>query len=168
MKTIRRQLRRAFTLLELMIVLAIVAIMLGMVIPTLHGFGEGRNIEHAADQLVALARWARTQAVTQGVAYRLNLDVSNRTYGVTVERNGIVDQVGEEWGRVFKIPPGVNVAWNAPQQQDGQYVRIDPTGRTDPVTIQLSDDKGDVKQLACYTPAEQLHVLSPQEIQTGP
>ena len=155
-------------MLELLIVLAILAVALGMVIPTLHGFGEGRSIEHTADQLVALARWARTQAVTQGVAYRLNLDVSNRTYGVTVEQNGGVQPVGEEWGRVFQIPPGVNVTWNAPQQPDGQYVRIDPTGRTDPVVIQLSDTKGDLKQLACYTPAEQLHVLSAQEIQTGP
>ena len=37
--------------------------------------------------------------------------------GQLIERNGTVDQVGEEWGRVFKIPTGVTVAWNAPQQE---------------------------------------------------
>jgi len=166
----RRTLRSAFSLIELMLVMAILTIALAIAVPTLHGFGEGRRLEHTANQMVALARWARTQAITQGVAFRFNLDAGNRTYWLSVENNGsngAADSIGQDWGRVFNIPDGVTVTWDATRYSDGQYVRIDSTGRTDPVDIQLSDGQGDQKLVACYTPAEQLHVASEQEQQNG-
>ena len=172
--TRRATLRSAFSLIELMLVMAILAIALAMMVPTLHGFGTGRRVEHTANQMVALARWARTQAITQGVAFRFNLDPAQGTYWLTVENNGsvnnsnsTVDSIGQDWGRIFNIPPGVTVSWDATQYSDGRYVRIDSTGRTDPVDIQVSDNQGDQKLVACYTPAEQLHVVSEQEQQNG-
>src|SRR5947207_6133930 len=64
--------RRGFTLLELVVVMLILTVMLAMVAPSLSGFGRGRQAEQAAANILALSRWAREQAISDGRVYRLN------------------------------------------------------------------------------------------------
>ena len=54
--TLRRTQPRAYTLLELVLVLAIIAATLAMVAPSLSGFARGRRPEEAARKFVSLTR----------------------------------------------------------------------------------------------------------------
>ena len=148
-----------------MMILAIVALVAA---PALGTFGKGRGAGNCADQIVSLTRWARTQSITRGVTYRLNLDPSARTYWLSqVRDDGTVDVLGEEFGRVFTAPEGVTLNWTAPQQQDGQYIQFLPTGRTDPATIRVADMRGKVIEITCYSPTEMFHVVTDLERQQG-
>ena len=148
--------RSAFTLLELVLVMAILCIAMGMAAPSLRGFGRGRGAGDAAAQLVALGGWARTQAISHGLVYRLNLDPAARTYWLTVQVEGdsAFELLGEEFGRTFAAPEGVAIDWDAPERPDGRYVEFHPSGRTEPAAIQLTDAEGVVTEVACLSATE--------------
>jgi prepilin-type N-terminal cleavage/methylation domain-containing protein len=148
-----------FTLLELIIVMAIVAITAGLVVPTLRNFGEGRRVSESATQMVAVANFARTQAINESVVYRLNLDTATNTYWLTARRGGEYASPGGSFGRVFTAPDGVTLDWDAPQYPEGRYVEFYPTGRVTPVVIELTDRGGAVTTVACPSSAESFSII---------
>jgi prepilin-type N-terminal cleavage/methylation domain-containing protein len=156
--------RRAFTLLELILVMAIIAIVVGMAIPRLLGFAKGRQTSQCADQIVALTRYARTQAITKGVPYRMNLDPANGTYWLTVQQDdGFFGQSGNSFGSQFRAPDGTRLNWNAPVQQDGQYIQFQPNGRADPAEIQVLSSDGQTIVIGCLSATEIYKILTPDE-----
>jgi prepilin-type N-terminal cleavage/methylation domain-containing protein len=156
--------RRAFTLLELMAVMMVLAILLAMVAPSLGGFGAGRKADEAAANLVSLARWARDQAVAEGRPYRLNFDPANRVYYVTAAVGGAWQSPPVEFGRPFTLPDNVAVEWKGPQEGGAYYAEFYPTGRCEPVHIKVIARDGQWVDLACLSAAEPLKVVTPQEL----
>ena len=149
-----------FTLLELILVLAVLAIAAAMAAPSLRQFGRGRGAGDCAAQIVALTHYARTQAVTDGAVYRLNLDPASGTFWLTVQRAGFFESLGNEFGRVFTAPEGVTMECDLPPQPDGLYVEFWPTGRTQPAVIRLTDTSNRVTEVACYYPTERFRVVN--------
>ena len=151
--------RSAFTLLELVIVLAIMCVIAGLAVPTLRSFGEGRRVAEAAGQLVSVANFARTQSINESVVYRLNLDTKTNTYWLTAWRAGAYEKPAGTFGRVFAAPDGVTLDWDAPQYDDGRYSEFYPTGRVTPVVIELKDRGGAVTRVGCPSSAEPFRVV---------
>lgn len=161
-------------------VMMLLCVVAAMAVPSLRGFGRGRRVGACAAQLVTIAQYARTQAITRSNTYRLNVDPAAGTYWLTVERGGVFDVPGEEMGRVFAAPEGVTIAWNGPLPLDSGgdgargaaagspqlYVEFLPTGRTSAaVSLLLTDHTGGasdgrVTEVACLSPAEPFRVLS--------
>ncbi len=147
-------------------VMAILVVVVAMAAPSIREFGRGRGGVDCAAQIVALTRWARTQAVTEGAVYRLNFDAANRSYWVTVERYGYFESPGQEFGRLFTAPDSVErLECSAPGGPDGQYVQFWPTGRTDAASIRLTDGRGEVTEIVCRSPTELFHVVNPDGTQ---
>ena len=172
--------RAAFTLLELVLVLAVMTIMAGAAVPLLRNFGEGKAVGNAADQVVALATWGRAQAIARGVNFRLNFDPSAGAYwltrqsgpsyeNVTPDNDGSAvrvnqyDDVGEEFGRRFTVPPGVTFTCNLPVQPDGTYITLRPTGRCDAGTVTFKDAGGKAVEVGALSSPELCHVLDADE-----
>src|SRR4051812_380773 len=84
----RRPSRPAFTLIELMLVLLVIAIALGMVAPSLRGHSRTSRLRDTAEQFVTLTRLARTRAVSLGQPYRVVIDAANRRCVLAVQ-NGL-------------------------------------------------------------------------------
>ncbi len=158
--------KAAFTLLELIVVMVLITVIVGIAAPSLSNFGQGRRIGDSADQIVVLARWARSQAISRGIAFRLNFDPSQNAYWLTMQSGpayanilqadpsappsvNTYDQLGEEYGKRFAAPGNVTLTCTALAQQDGQYVEFYPTGRCDPATVRLTDVKGQVIEVGC-------------------
>ena len=160
--------RAAFTLLELVAIMAILCVLVALASPAIREFGRGRGGVDCAAQIVALTRWARTQAVTEGAVYRLNFDVNTRSYWVTVERYGYFESPGQEFGRLFAAPDSVaRLECNTQAAADGQYVTFWPTGRTDAATIRVTDSRGEVTQIVCPSATELFHVINADGTQAG-
>ena len=53
----------AFTLLELVLVLVVLSTALAVAAPSMRGWSKGSTLRDAGDQFLAVARWARSQAV---------------------------------------------------------------------------------------------------------
>jgi Tfp pilus assembly protein FimT len=144
-------------------VLVTLCVAAAMAAPTLSGFGQGRRIGACASQVLSLARFARTQAVTRATLYRLNVDPAAETFWLTTQDNsGQFVSPGDESGRVFKAPPGVRLDWIGPASEDGKscYVEFLPTGRCDAATIRLTDARGVVTDVTCPSAAEQFKVVA--------
>ena len=152
---------KAFTLIELVIVMTILCVIAGLAMPTLRNFGEGRRVAEAAQQLVSVANFARTQSINESVVYRLNLDAKSNTYWLTAWRGGAYVSPGGTFGHVFSAPEDVTLDWDAPQYADGRYVEFYPTGRVTPVVVQLTDRGGGITRVACPSSAEAFEVLAP-------
>ena len=77
-----RQTGRPFTLFELVLVLALLALLLGMAVPVLRGFLRGRATVEEARCLLAYSRHAASEAICRGEIWELWLDPAKRMYGV--------------------------------------------------------------------------------------
>jgi type II secretory pathway pseudopilin PulG len=198
----------AFTLLELILVMAILTLVMAEIAPSLRGFGVSRSSSDTANLIVTLANYARTQSAAEGRVYRLNFDQNAGQMWLTVSDDGVFDSpTASDWGKKFDVAPGLKMVVNfqpaasAPmlspealtpqqvEQQQGQdqgqattpaagmsggqagslqtignYVSFQPTGRTDPIDIHLTDKLGGVIEVACASPTELYHVVPQDEM----
>ena len=76
---------RAFTLIELILVMAMLVVVLAVAAPALAHFFRGRSLDSEARRFLALTRYGQNRAVTDGMPYLLWIDASKRAYGLMPE-----------------------------------------------------------------------------------
>ena len=77
-----------FTLIELILVLALLAIITSIAVPSMSRFIRGRALGAEAQRLVALMHAAQSRAVSEGVPIMLWVDEKNGSYGMEAETSG--------------------------------------------------------------------------------
>lgn len=75
----------AFTLIELVLVLALLLIVLSVAFPSLQGFFRGRNLDSEAKRFLALTRYGQSRAVSEGLPMELWIDPKQGTYGLRTQ-----------------------------------------------------------------------------------
>jgi prepilin-type N-terminal cleavage/methylation domain-containing protein len=103
-----RTTQRGFTLVELLVVVAIMAVLLGLTIPAFQGTGRGGKLRTAVFQVNSHMNLARQMAITTRqnvyVVFQDNVVATNNwnfsAYAVYAENDGYIG----EWRR---LPPGV-------------------------------------------------------------
>jgi prepilin-type N-terminal cleavage/methylation domain-containing protein len=166
---IGRRDKRGFTLLELILVMVIISAVLSMAAPSLRGFFSSRKAHDAAAGILSLIRYARTQAITEGRNYRLNLDPDEGAYWLTVNDAGGYAELDTDLGRTFLLPEFTTMELEM-DEYDGKdedaedaYIEFYPKGHADVCTIRLFDQNGDEVDVLALTPAERYHVVVPEE-----
>jgi type II secretion system protein H len=81
----------AFTLIELLLVMALLLIVLAVSFPSLRGFFRGRHLDHEARRFLSLTRYAQNRAVSEGYPMVLWVDVKEGTYGMQAQ-TGYLDE----------------------------------------------------------------------------
>ena len=159
----------AFTLLELILVLALIATMLAIATPSLRRFYLTNRTEDAARHLLTVCAQARTRAIAEARTYRLNIDSANRTYWLTVQNAGTYQRLGSEFGRTFTIDPGVDVSWNRPDAMTDQAtITFLPDGRSQTVQVVFADAHGTRVAVVCSSPSQPFCIAPLQEDFVGP
>jgi Tfp pilus assembly protein FimT len=165
MKVSRYKLVCGLTLLELVLVMVIICTILATAAPSLRGFFTSRETSDAAAQIVALTHLARSQAITEGRVYRLNLDTENKTYWLTVQEQGGFRQLYNDFGRVFKLPKDTEIELeDVSEYGESGYIDFNAQGQTQTGTIRLINRRGDVFEITCLSPAELYRVVVPEKI----
>jgi type II secretion system protein H len=77
--------RRAFTLIELIFVLALLAICAVFVASSMGPFMRGRALNFEARRLLSLTHYAQSRAVAEGVPVLLWVNAAQSTYGLAVQ-----------------------------------------------------------------------------------
>lgn len=77
--------RKAFTLIELILVLVLLTIVISLVIPSMSKFFGGRALDSEVRQFVALTHYAQSRAASEGVPMYLWIDAKNGAYGLEEE-----------------------------------------------------------------------------------
>lgn len=75
----------AFTLVELMLVMALLTIVIAVAAPSLKNFFRGRNLDSEARRFLALTRYGQSRAVSEGVPMVLWIDAHNGQYGLQTQ-----------------------------------------------------------------------------------
>jgi prepilin-type N-terminal cleavage/methylation domain-containing protein len=154
-----------FTLLELILVMVIISTVLAMAAPSLRGFFSSRKIHDAGSNILSLIRFARSQAISEGREYRLNLDNDNRCYWLTMNKEGAFSDLNNEFGRRFLLPDDTSVELKKEDDKTGieKYLAFFPHGMAEVSTITLTDRRGDVIEILSASPAETYRIVVPEE-----
>ena len=142
----------------------IVSVLLALSAPQLHGFFGSRQTADAATSVLALARWARSDAISSGRTCRLNFDAVNGTYWLTVQQAGQFVRPETDLGRQFRLPEGARVTLaNESRDSSESYVEFSPTGRCDVATIAITGKGGESFQVRAASAAETFRIVSDTE-----
>ena len=148
-----------FTLFELVLVMLLLTVVMALAAPSLRGFIIGRKGTDAAAQIIAVARYAREQAISTGATYRLNVDVSLGTYWLTAQHGSSFHELGNEFGRQFQLPEGTTVRWVPEAAGVDESIRFFSDGRTEAAALQLIDQAGQVFEIGCRSETEPLTII---------
>ncbi|MHC4647283.1 MAG: GspH/FimT family pseudopilin [Planctomycetota bacterium] len=151
---------KGFTLLELVLVMVILSTVLAMAAPSLRGFFASRQTQDAAAQILALTRLARSRAVCEGTAYRLNLDDKRGEYWLTSQQSGAFEKLKTEFGRVFTLPKDTVLELEGVEQDGSEtFIAFTPQGTTTAATIRLIDRRGQAVVIACPAATESFYIV---------
>lgn len=149
-----------FTLLELILVMLILSTVLAMAAPSLRGFFGSRQSQDAAAQILALTQFARSQAISEGVVYRLNFDTKDRVYWLTAWKSGSFQELQTEFGQVFTLPRDMIMELEDAEKEDGKpFVEFTPQGTVTAATIRLIDRGGRALEVTCPTVTESFSIV---------
>jgi Tfp pilus assembly protein FimT len=74
-------------------------------------------------------------------------------------------QVATQMNSSISQPRGQQNYLMQVEHQNGAYIEFDPTGRTDPARIKLTDTRrGGTIEVACLSATELFHILTPEEM----
>jgi len=106
-----------FTLIEMILVMALLVVAVSMVSPRLSGFIRGRALESEARRVLALTHAARSRAISESMPVLLWLDVSTGHYGVERETRG---ENGDSLAQEFTVDENLRMAFDQAQRLIGQ------------------------------------------------
>ncbi|MCC6239298.1 MAG: GspH/FimT family pseudopilin [Phycisphaerales bacterium] len=143
----------AFTLIELVLVLAVLAMLMAMAVPNLRGWGRGSKLRDATDQLIAATRFARSRAVATARVYQLEASADGTAYQVVA--TGVMGNkpADGEFDHAIELPVNFRVQMQ-PLNQTTNKLEFYPDGRVTPGSIRLMADWGEVVELRASAPAE--------------
>lgn len=82
---------QGFTLVELIVVMALLVSVIALASPSLAGFFRGRAVDAEARRLMSLTRLGQTRAAAEGLPMILWVDLKQRTYGLETD-SSFVDE----------------------------------------------------------------------------
>jgi prepilin-type N-terminal cleavage/methylation domain-containing protein len=159
-KTSKHGCRRGFTLLEIVIVLAIAAVVMGGAVGMMVYSSDERVLRNASGEIELLAKRARTTAILLQTPYALEFregivklmplaetgrDEKRTVSGRSIGGEPVVEEdIGERWQ--YQLEGGMEVfvrRWNSSEwlatRKNAVHVwRFDPNGLCEPISVRLS------------------------------
>jgi type II secretion system protein H len=145
---IKWQQRRAFTLIELTLVLALLVIITSLAAPAMANFIRGRALDSESRRLFSLIHAGQSRAVSEGMPMVLWVDEKNGDYGLQAETTG---KNGDPQAETLTVDPTLHISvLNAGPGAATTFnnlpaIRFLPDGTVDensPQTLQLTDSAG--------------------------
>jgi type II secretion system protein H len=140
--------RQAFTLIELILVLALLVIVTSLAAPAMANFIRGRAMDSEARRLFALMHAGQSRAVSEGMPMMLWVDEKQNAYGLSAETTG---QTGDPNAENLTVDSTLQitvltVGLSAPTMfKNLPAIRFLADGTVDensPQTLQLTDSAG--------------------------
>lgn len=130
---------RAFTLLELILVLVIVATLLSVSTASLRGLHASQTTRAAAERFLRLCEQARYRAIHEAIPHRVTVDLNERAYWLSRLGETGDEPVRESIGQRHELDERFTLAAEGVPGQDG-IVRIDffADGRSAPFRVRFA------------------------------
>ena len=92
---------KAFTLLELILIMIVLCTVLAMAAPSLRGFFSSRQLNDITEQILAMTRYAKVQSVFESRYYRVNFDPHQRLYWISSLRESQYERLDNNFGNLY-------------------------------------------------------------------
>ena len=151
---------KAFTLLELILIMIILCTVLAMAAPSLRGFFTSRQLNDMTEQILAMTRYAKVQAVFESRYHRVNFDPYQRLYWISSRRESLYERLDNNFGNLYSIPAEIDVTFDNVSYEDGiYYFEFDPEGYSKEAAVRLKDNQDNIQEVICYSPAENYEIV---------
>jgi len=155
----KHSIKAAFTLIEMLVVMALMALMIGVGVSSFYGMGEGSALTGAVNEFQAAMVYARQQAILQRSDIRVFFDKDSNTgwsYEVWTQTNGNgrVSSNGYKIGSTSYIHNSVALGFSSGNTVDFNQLGQSSSGSGNNQTIDIGfdkDDNGSVDPTTKYT-----------------
>lgn len=156
------QLRRAFTLIELMVVVAIMLTICSIAIPNIYQLTKKEGLRRAVNDLKDVCANARAQAIFTGREVSVMFYPPHRRFGISGGATGATDPATGEARPGPEAMPGTGTTGIFPEDvalemldvnlseykdSDWTRVRFYPNGTSDEMTIVFRSEKGEFRKI---------------------
>jgi Tfp pilus assembly protein FimT len=151
---------KAFTLLELILIMIILCTVLAMAAPSLRGFFSSHQLNDVAEQILVMTRYAKIQSVFQSRFYRVNIDKNEHRCWISVLSENEYEPLMQSFGNDFLIPPDIKLSFDDVLERAGiYYFEFNPQGYSKVGRVRLEDNQGNVLDIVCYSPSEYFEII---------
>lgn len=151
---------KAFTLLELILVMIILCTVLAMAAPSLRGFFTSHQLNDMCEQVLVMTRYAKSQAVFEGINYRVNFDPDQRLFWLSSLDGSMYERLRNNFGNYFQIPPEVEMDFYDIDNERGiYYLQFNPLGYSSECRIRLQDNQDNILEIVCDSPGENYEIV---------
>lgn len=151
---------RAFTLLELILVMIILCTVLAMAAPSLRGFFSSRQLNDMSEQIVIMTRFAKVHSIFDSNYYRINFDPNMRQYWISSLSGSQYERLKNSFGRYYPIPAEIEIDFEDVDYEGGIYfLQFNPQGYSRESRIRLTDNKENILEIVCHSPPENYEIL---------
>lgn len=151
---------KAFTLLELILIMIILCTVLAMAAPSLRGFFSSRQLNDMIEHILAMTRYAKVQSVFESRYYRVNFDPHERLYWISSLRESQYERLNNNFGNLYSIPIEINISFYNVSYDNGiYYVEFNPEGYSKEAAVRFKDNQDNIKEIVCYSPAENYEIV---------
>ncbi len=140
--------KQAFTLVEMLVVLAVITLILGLSLPFTSGFGKGLRLKTAARAILGTLRVAKSNAITYRQKYVVFFDKDNSEYWIE-------DDEGKLFERKRRLPPSIKFEDRSEEDADpitfeGDRVAFYTTGAIEEGSgsVTITDKQGNSKTIS--------------------
>jgi len=103
--------RHGFTLIELILVMAVLTIVFALALPSLKNFFRGRDLDSEARRFLSLARFGQSRAISEGIPMVLWIDERRGAYGLQ-QQAGYAD--ADTRAMTFDLKDGLKIEAQTP------------------------------------------------------
>lgn len=151
----RKTAEQGFSLIEMMVTVAILAVMVAVAIPSVLAWMPAANLKDAAFDVKSAMIRARSAAVNEGLEFRLLLDTTAHTYRMD---RGNLSANSTAWTTVmgpYELPTGIefqSVSAEMETAGSDRFVRFETSGgvntNVDSLNVVMVNSKSDTYQVA--------------------
>lgn len=164
-RTSRARRQTGFTLIELILVMALLVIIISLVSPQLSSFFRGRSLDNEARRLMTLTRYAQNRAVAEGIPMILWLDADNGRYGLEAQP-GYLENNEDDRAVEHELAQQLTLEVGEPITQVTGQQMMDPYSTVPPQLLQVQGIPANYRYIL-INPDGFINELSPEMIRLG-
>jgi type II secretion system protein H len=144
-----------FTLLELVLVMALLVVVMAMAAPSLRGWRKGADLRNTADGFIAATRWARSHAASSAHVYVVVIDAQSGSFAVKIQDGQNTKDSEGEFNQPTSMPQGGSIQATNSSRAAVNAIHFYPTGRVEPAVVHFTDADGQTLTVGCDSPADE-------------